>query len=48
MIVGNKADLRGLSKVSAADAEDYARSIGGFHALASAKSGYFLWNTMAD
>lgn len=38
-IIGNKADLRGLAQVSAADAENYARSISGFHALASAKSG---------
>jgi len=38
-IVGDKADLRGLAQVNAQDAEDYARSIGGFHSLVSAKSG---------
>merc|ERR1719428_2297134 len=38
-IIGNKSDLRSRSQVNPADAEAYARSIMGFHALASARSG---------
>eukprot|EP00929_Paragymnodinium_shiwhaense_P038157 TRINITY_DN20214_c0_g1_i1.p1 TRINITY_DN20214_c0_g1~~TRINITY_DN20214_c0_g1_i1.p1 ORF type:complete len:241 (+),score=52.47 TRINITY_DN20214_c0_g1_i1:231-953(+) len=38
-VVGNKADLRQQVRVSPADAEAYAKSIGAWHGLTSAKVG---------